>query len=122
MIRINFSGHPIDPMLGFTEMPLVGVNLDVTTAATLQREIQALLQSLDAREALLTGERAQIVLPGLAPAAALLLAEWHGQFGSFPYVRWAVRTDEGFTFPQDAVADLAEVRESARTRRTPPKA
>jgi hypothetical protein len=69
------------------------------------------------RESLLRGGRATVVLPGLAHVAGILLAEWHGQFGNWPTIRWAVRTEHGFVCSENSMADLNLVREFARTVR-----
>ena len=115
MIHINFSGHPIS---GWEIAPLVGVNLppEAEKARALIRHVIGQLPE-PARRALEEGAAAEIVLPGLSWVAALLLAEWHGRFGSFPRIRWAVRGSQGFTWPEEAGADLQEVREEARGRR-----
>lgn len=113
MVKINFSGHPVD---SFEVSPFVGINLptDGKNLASLCRET---LLSLPGREGLLKGDQAEIILPGLSQAAGTLLAEWHGQFGGFPNVQWSVRGETGFTWPEEAKLNLADVRESARTAR-----
>jgi hypothetical protein len=113
MKKINFSGHPV---AGFEIAPFVGANLPAEASA-LAETVRETLLSLPGREELLRGESAEIILPGLAHAAGALLAEWHGQFGSFPTIRYAVRGESGFTWPDEAVLNLADVRESARTAR-----
>lgn len=113
MIRINFTGHPVK---GIELAPFVGVNFP-TDGRGLAEMIREVLLALPDRPALLAGEQAEVALPGLSHAAGVLLAEWHGQFGGFPRIRWAVRNDSGFAWPDDAAADLAAVRETARTAR-----
>jgi hypothetical protein len=112
-LRFNFSGHPV---AAFEIAPLVGANLP-SDGQELAEYIRELLLSLPERERLLAGEPGEVILPGLAQAAALLLAEWHGQFGNWPSIRWATRGPDGFTWPEEAKADLNAVRESARTAR-----
>ena len=112
-IKINFSGHPV---AGFEVAPLVGANLP-TEGSALAETIREIILALPEREALLAGAAAEIVLPGLSHAAAVVLSEYHGQFGGFPTIRWAVRGEKGFAWPDAARADLATVRESARTAR-----
>lgn len=115
MIRINFSGHPIT---GFSIAPLVGANLPVTDGARLAAYLREILLALPEREDLLRGAGAEIILPGMTCAAGILLAEWHGQFGSFPVIRWAVTgNDRSFSWPEATVMDLQGVRNSARTAR-----
>lgn len=114
MHKINLSGHPVS---GF-DSTLVGVNLPMEDAATLVTKLTEVLLAHPCREGLLHGEAAEVVLPGMAPAAAIALAVWHGQFGQFPAVRWAVRGKEGaFTWPEAARCDLQNVRTEARTVR-----
>lgn len=112
--KINFSGHPV---AGFAIAPFVGANLP-TDGGGLAATMRETLLALPGREELLKGAQAEVILPGLAHAAAAVLAEWHGQFGGFPTIRWAVRGTGGtFEWPDTATADLAAVRESARTAR-----
>jgi len=111
--RFNFSGHPV---AGFEIAPLVGANISLV-AEEASATIREILLSLPGREELLRGEPAEIILPGMSWVAGLLVAEWHGQFGHFPRIRWSVRGDTGFVWPEEAKLDLASVRESARTAR-----
>ena len=119
MLYFNFSGHPAnlpensEPMAA----PFVGINLEMSDPGRVVETIREVLLSLPDRGRLLAGAKATIILPGMSPAAGIFLAEWHGQFGNFPAIRWSIRTDAGFVFTQDTVADLAEVRDSARTAR-----
>ena len=113
MHKINFSGHPVE---GFPVAPFVGANLP-TDGESLAAVVRETVLALPERESLLRGAPLEVILPGLAHAAACVLAELHGQFGSFPRIRWAVRGESGFTWPETATADLAAVRESARTAR-----
>ncbi len=115
-MKINFSGHPIS---GFEIAPLVGVNLPMESANGLIPVIRETLAGLpeEIRDALKKGAQAEVILPGMAPAASILLAEWHGQFGSFPTIRWAVRGAQGFAWPDESVTNLQSVRENARTQR-----
>lgn len=115
MIRINFSGHPVP---GFGIAPLVGANLPLTSGEELSEYVREIILALPQREELLCGAAAELVLPGMTPAVAVVLAEWVGQFGSFPRIRWAVRGESGsFEWPDSCSLSLAEVRESARTCR-----
>lgn len=109
----NFSGHPVD---GYEHAPFVGVNFP-SEGAGLAKMIREALQALPGREALLAGAAAYVILPGLSHAAAILLAEWHGQFGSFPRICWAVRHESGFVWSDGAAADLNEIRLTARESR-----
>jgi hypothetical protein len=112
-MKINFSGHPIS---GFEVAPFVGANLP-NDAAALAAVVRETVLALPEREKLLQGGPLEVVLPGLAHAAACVLAELHGQFGHWPQIRWAVRGPEGFSWPDEAKLTLDDVRESARTAR-----
>lgn len=113
--KMNFSGHPV---VGFDIAPLVGVNLPVEAdPAPLQAAIRKMLEGLTCDAELKAGAPAEIILPGMAPAAAVLLAEWHGRYGSFPTIRWSVRGPSGFAWPETAKADLQALRLDARTGR-----
>jgi len=115
-IKINFSGHSVE---GFEIAPLVGVNLPMETSDGLKSALQECFKSIpeEMRSLLEKGKVAEVILPGMAPASAVLLAEWHGRFGSFPVIRWAVRGPEGFNWPEEATTDLQTLREQARLRR-----
>lgn len=109
----NFSGHPV---AGFDVAPFIGVNFP-NDAESLVDLMRATCKTLPGRDALLAGEKGEVVLPGLAHAAAVLLAEWHGQFGQFPRIRWAVRGESGFAWPEEARCNLNAVRHEAREER-----
>ena len=112
-MKINFSGHPV---ANFDVAPFVGANLP-TDAAALAATVRETVLALPERESLLKGAKLEVILPGLAHAAACVLAELHGQLGHWPVIRWAVRTDAGFTWPDESTLSLDDVRESARTAR-----
>ena len=115
MNKYNLSVHPIE---GMDLAPFIGVNLP-NEANALVMTIREILLHLPYRESLLRGEAAEVVLPGLSAAAAIFLAEWHGQFGNWPSIRWAVKKEEGgFAYPPTAMADLNEVRANARIARS----
>ena len=114
MYLINFSGHPIK---GADADPLVGVNLPLNDGDQLVAAIQREVRALPMFNELAAGQIAEIVLPGMAPAAAAVLAVWQGAFGSLPTIRYMVRGKEGFTFLPGTIIDLAVVRTAARTMR-----
>jgi len=114
MIRINFSGHPAS---GFEIAPLIGVNLSLEDAGELASQLASVLDELPCFTELKQGATAEVVLPGMSTACGVFLALWHGRFGSFPTIRWAVRGPEGFGWPESARADLQELRLQARTSR-----
>ena len=87
MMKYNFSGHPV---VGFPLAPFIGVNFPKEGSALIEQIRQVILR-LENREKLMEGVIPEIILPGYSQAAAILLAEWHGQYGCFPKIRWAVR-------------------------------
>ena len=113
MFKINFSGHPV---AGFEVQPFVGVNLPAT-GEELSAYVRETLLSIPNRPEILAGAVCEVVLPGLAQATAIFLAEWHGQFGNWPCIKWAVRGASGFEWPENAKSDLNALREAARTAR-----
>jgi hypothetical protein len=113
-MRINFSGHPVN---GVEINPLVGVNLDTTSAEALEEQLRITIRSLEDFESLAQGAMATIILPGFAPAAAILLGIWNGAFGSFPEICWPVRGPKGFEWPEATRSDLSELRLSSRNLR-----
>ena len=112
-MRYNFSGHPVSEI---QYAPFIGVEFpsDVDGLTELIRDT---LIDLPQRDEILAGAIPEVILPGLSNATAILLAEWHGQFGNFPSIRWAVRIDTGYQYPDDAKADLNKIRDQARTTR-----
>ena len=111
---INFSGHPV---AGTVDGGLVGKNLPVDSPEEIKDIIRQAILTLPNREELLQGKAATVILPGMSLASGLLLAEWSGQFGSLPSIRWAVRGPDGFEWPETARADLNQVRLDAREQR-----
>lgn len=114
MHKINFSGHPV---AGYTLAPFVGVNLPMQPTEELVAVVSKALLELPCKEELLQGESVEVILPGMSPVAGILLAQWHGLFGRFPTIRWAVRTKEGFVWPDDTCCSLDDIRFRARTLR-----
>lgn len=112
---LNFSGHPatID---GVTYPPLFG-NLTITDSQELQKEVLATLLRLDDFEALKSGALATVILPSMSTACGIFLATWHGLFGSFPAIAWAIRTENGFEFLPDLRTDLQSLRNEVRGKR-----
>ena len=68
MAKFNFSGHPV---AGYDIAPFVGANLP-TDGDGLAVAVREVLLALPGREAILRGETAEIILPGLSQAAAVL--------------------------------------------------
>jgi len=112
---LNFSGHPAI-VNGTTHQPKVGM-LDQTSPETLINQLETILLELDEFEDLKAGQTATIILPSMSTAVAPFLAIWHGLFGTFPIIRWAVRTETGFVFEPDLQIDLQNLRNEVRTKR-----
>jgi hypothetical protein len=72
-MKVNFSGHPV---AGFDVAPFVGANLP-TDAAALAATVRETVLALPEREKLLQGAPVEVILPGLAHAAACVLAGQH---------------------------------------------
>jgi len=115
MINLNFSGHPAT-IEAVTYAPLYG-NLTISDSEQLREEIIEVLLSLEDFEALKGGETATIILPSMSTACGIFLASWHGLFGSFPIINWAVRTEKGFEFLPELNADLQGLRNEVREKR-----
>jgi len=91
--------------------------LTISDSKELRAEILNVLLALEDFEALKGGETATIVLPSMSTACGVFLASWHGLFGSFPVINWAVRTEKGFEFLPDLQADLQDLRNEVREKR-----
>ncbi|MBU2542281.1 hypothetical protein KJ785_01825 [Patescibacteria group bacterium] len=114
MHLINFSGHPV---AGFDVAPLVGVNIPMDNVEGLTDALASVIDGLPMVEDLKAGATAEVVLPGMSTACGVFLCLWHGRFGNFPKIRWAVRGPNGFEWPEAARADLQAIRLQARTAR-----
>lgn len=114
MLRYNFSGHNIS---GCQANSCLGISFS-HDGVEMEKEIRALVLNLPDRDRLLAGQAAEVYLPGWSPAAAILLAEWHGQFGTWPTVRWATRGESGMEHLDSASLNLNDVRDSARKHRS----
>jgi hypothetical protein len=108
---VNLSGHPItDASVEVIEGPVVG-NVKMDDPSSVEDAANKLAQVAAQHEGV------PVVLPGMAPLAAAVLAKIHGRTGSFPTIRWAVRVDGAFVFTEAAVLDLHTVRTEARLTR-----
>lgn len=129
MIVLNFS-HPLtaahldqlatlldQPMPALDEVRDVPAQFDNTQPFAGQ--VAALVDSAGLSPRQWQTEPILINPPGLAPAAAALIAELHGRMGHFPTIM-RMRPIAGVTPPQYEVAevlDLQDVREVARVKR-----
>lgn len=125
MVLINFS-HPLTAEQVAQVAGLLGVEPEVRTVAVqvdqqvgLEEQVRGLVDGLG-----LAAEAWQTVpvvvnLPGLAAAAAVVLAELHGRMGLFPAML-RLRPVVGSTptrFEVAEVVNLQQVRERSRQRR-----
>lgn len=113
------SGHPAPK--GATEEFETVVDVPVPNAPFTSRGIATTAGALVAEAEKASGGAVawgdfEVMLPGLTPLAAAVLACLHGKSGAFPSVRFAVRTDGGFVLSDPL--DLFTLRLSARARRT----
>jgi hypothetical protein len=94
MILLNFSNHPLtkdqkaraEALTGQQLDPIISVDAQFNDEQPLLPQVQALLDGLPLSLAALESEALMVSLPGLSPAAALLLVELHGRTGHFPYL------------------------------------
>ena len=117
MIVLNFS-HPLTPAqadtLGNPETRTVSVNIDL--AAPLAPQIAAIVDNVGFSPDDWQSANVLVRLPGLADAAAVLLAELHGRMGYFPQIVQIVRFTDGQFVVAGSIA-LQGVRDAARTKR-----
>lgn len=115
MNYLNFSGHYA--IIGNQHLyPLLG-NLPITDGEAMVKEIKETLQALPCYKSLLNGAACTVVLPSMSTAAGIFLSVWHGLFGSFPSIAWAVKTDLGFVFKSTNSIDLQDLRNEVRAER-----
>lgn len=126
VILVNF-GHPVSDR-DFSQLertlgePVAEVRqrvLQLDPAAPFTGQVRAAVEDLQLDDTTWQGQRLVVHLPGLAPAAALVLAELHGRIGGFPPVL-RMRRDEPYSrYVFAELLDLQGVRERAReTSRT----
>lgn len=115
MYLFNLSGHT--PPKGSEEFDVI-VNRDIPNIAptpeAVARQAFELVDSLP-QEALREGGF-EVILPGMTPLAAAVLAVIHGRYGQFPAIRFAVRQADG-TFRLSGRIDLQQVRMDGRAGR-----
>lgn len=111
MYLLNLSGHPV-PQCEYEFEQVVNVpitNVDMSVDG-IQRAAFDIVAQLPLQQ-VMTGQ-CEIILPGLTPLAAAVLAILHGISGIFLPIRFAVRTENGFTLSDRL--DLFQLRLSAR--------
>jgi hypothetical protein len=111
---INLSGHPIvDTNYNILDGPVIGnVQMDNPEAV------------LDAADKLVGATVKYehegippVILPGMAPLAAIFLARFHGRLGFWPTIVWTIRVDNKFVLHDGVSMDLNSARQSARELR-----
>lgn len=111
MIKLNLSGHAnkhLDEM-GFITPGSLHVDL---ADPNLPEKLIKFLGELIPPD----GDQVQVVLPGLSPLAALVIAAIHGMTGSFPVVVPMIRQADGSFLPGEGW-DLQQIRDAARQSR-----
>jgi len=125
MILLNYSHpltdaqhHQLEALLGTrTQERTIAVAID--QGAALEPQVRALADAAELDGIAWQSAPLLIVLPGLAPAAAALLAEVHGRMGHFPAIV-RLRPRFGSTPTQYEVAELINLqalRDTARLSR-----
>ncbi len=123
MIVLNFS-HPltanqraaIETIKGYPIAQLIDIPCQFDNAAEFEPQIRSIIDAIDIDQ--WEGRRILIVPPGLAPAAAVLLAEFHGRLGHFPEIV-RIRPNHNAPEPYEVaeIINLQQVREKARKTR-----
>lgn len=106
----NASGHPIQQDgVEVTGNVRIG-NVDVSSVAAVLEAAKkiAVAAAPHARKGI------PIALPGMTTLSAQVLAYLHGLVGHWPTIAWSARIDGVFTWSLDQVADLHDIRTSAR--------
>lgn len=121
MILLNFA-HPLHPSvvqaLGGTGITVVTCPVNLDMSQDFVPQIKAIISDMSKKlkiEHSLEADRVLVNLPGLATAAALILAELHGRIGHFPEII-RLKQNEGIFVLAETV-DLQTVRNQARTTR-----
>lgn len=103
IVKLNLSGHynhSLD-VLGF-DFPGV-LHVDLTDEELCQKVAHFLASMVG------SGDTVTVVLPGLAPLAAIVITAIHGLSGQFPSLQPLVRQQDG-TFVPGPVTDLQAFR------------
>jgi hypothetical protein len=108
--KLNLSGHENAQLaeMGFEFPGSLQVNLSDPQTP---QKVADFLVSLG----ISSEDQILLVLPGLAPLAALVISIIHGLTGTFPVIQLMVKGDSGFV--PGFTVDLNEVRTNARANR-----
>ncbi|MGI9862720.1 CRISPR-associated protein Csx15 [Moorella naiadis] len=115
MVLFNLSGHTPP---GGSEIYEQIVNITIPNIPVTNEGITNFAKKILKTLPQYTMEKGEfeVILPGMTPLAAVVLAMLHGQYGQFPIIRFAVRQPNG-TFKLSEPLDLQEVRLAAREER-----
>lgn len=120
MLLINMSGHPAPK--GAERFDRV-IDIPVPKASLTPEGVQNAAEDLVARAEAAAGDdfragRFELLLPGLTPLTAAVLAVVHGRVGYLPVIRYAVHEDgpDGRVYFLGGPIDLHALRHLARVR------
>lgn len=122
---INFSQHPvreaslhaIQLMTGAQSVETLDAPVQIDEEGSLAGQVARAIDRLDGCD--LANVNLVIVLPGLATAAACVVAELHGRVGYFPAIaRLERKPGPVVLYEIVEIIDLQSVRQHARTKRT----
>lgn len=117
-----FSDRDLESIAGLTSLPVgrvVDATVDLSSSRQLGEQVHQLLDGLPLSPRQWQQEALVVNLPGLAVAAAAVLADIHGRRGSFPRVLRMERNPDSDEFQVVEVVSLQSVRDGARRMRTP---
>ena len=122
MILVNFA-HPLTEEQiqqlkrhGIVPHKVVEVKTQFNLQEALSSQVVELVDRAGLSSGEWQGEAVVVNLPGLAPAAGILLAELHGRMGHFPLIMRLAPTATG-QYEVAEVINLQAVRDAARLRR-----
>lgn len=113
MLLVNLSGHPAprgSEAFAVCDVPVANVPVSARGVAAAATDLLGKVLAAH-REEVMRGEY-QVLLPGMTPLAAAVLALLHGVAGHFPAIRFAVKGETGFRLSEPM--DLQALRTSAR--------
>lgn len=127
IVVINFSGHPLTPdqkhQIEEMENGFIGevieIPLHFDPTQSMKFQIERAIESINLTKDEWSSQNLYLVLPGLAPGGAAVLAYIHGLRGSFPKVIWIYQNPEDRTrFDVAQILNLQDLRDTAREKRT----
>jgi len=125
---INLSTHPLTDeqrdqiqQEGYIE-ELIEYPVHLDAAGELQPQVENILEGIGLTLEEWSSKLIYLVLPGIAPGAAALLAYIHGLRGGFPKVIWIYQDPADHThYIVAKIVNLQELRDAARKIRARPK-